>query len=129
MAQPQIGRPGIESLHHVAITVHDLSAAVAFYSEILGLAELEAPAAALENGIRWFDLGNGRALHLVRTDEAVSGGRAHFAITVDDIKGWRAFVEERGIEVQAPRLELYGAERFFMRDPSGNLLELVKWLD
>jgi catechol 2,3-dioxygenase-like lactoylglutathione lyase family enzyme len=121
--------PGISSLHHVAIAVQNLQQSVTFYKNVLGLTELAAPSSAVENGIRWFDLGDSRALHLIETGDMSPNSRAHFAITVEDADAWRAFIQQTGTEILEPTIDLYRAKRFFMRDPSGNRLELVQWLD
>lgn len=122
-------RPSLASLHHVAITVANLSEAIEFYASGLGLVELETPSSVIEQGIRWFDLGQGRALHLIATSETAPASRAHFAITVDDVAAWQSYIERQGIKIIKPTIDLAGAKRFFLRDPAGNLLEFVEWLD
>jgi catechol 2,3-dioxygenase-like lactoylglutathione lyase family enzyme len=129
MDDSSVSRPAIGSLHHVSIQVKDLLAAVHFYGDILGLTEVETPPEVLRAGVRWFDLGEGRMLHLLQTEDVVPLPRAHFCITVDNVAGWRAYVESRGIEILAPVVQAYQVERFFMRDPSGNLLEFVMRAD
>ena len=121
--------PPIVGLHHVAIHVNDLEEAATFYTEVIGLKEINAPSNAKSNRIRWFDVGDGKALHMMEAPVNIPENRAHFAITVEDIDGWRSYLESKGVEVHGPRVEVYSAERVFMRDPSGNLFELVKWLD
>jgi len=127
MSNTRMPRPALGSLHHVSVQVTDLTAALHFYKDILGLAEVDTPPDILANDIRWLDLGQGRMLHLVQTEDVIPAPRAHFAITVDDVAGWRAYLEANQVEILAPTVAVYGAERFFMRDPSGNLLELVNW--
>lgn len=122
-------RPSISSLHHVAIMVADLAEAIEFYSSILGFVELETPSSIIEQGIRWFDLGHGRALHLIETSETTPGSRAHFAIAVDDVEAWQTYIARQGIKITKATINLAGAKRFFLRDPAGNLLEFVQWLD
>ena len=124
-------RPGILSLHHVALMAADLDATVDFYSRILGFEELQTPEGAAEKGIRWFDLGGGRALHLVKLPgdfRPPDGSRAHFAVEVDDADAWRRYLEGKGVETTRPLIEIYRAKRFFFQDPSGNLGEFVQWL-
>jgi catechol 2,3-dioxygenase-like lactoylglutathione lyase family enzyme len=116
----------VRGLHHVAVPVVDLAAAVRFYRETLGLPELSAPDGARERGIRWFDLGDGRALHLIPWKAPVPRTRAHFALSVEDLRSWRSHMEGCGVEMDRPLVDLYGIERFFVRDPSGNLIEFVQ---
>ena len=129
MSEQQLHPPQINILNHIAIEVNDIHKALAFYLEILGLNELETPIDVKESGIRWIDLRNGQALHLVENREATSANIAHFAITVDDVEVWRTYLGGRGVEIFSPKIKLYNAERFFLKDPSGNRIELVKWLD
>jgi len=129
MYDQQSHSPEISGLNHAAIEVNDLQAAIYFYREVMGLVQLPMPAAVKGIGIRWFDLKNGQALHLVENRKASSPNKAHFAIAVKDIEPWRTYLKRIGIEIIPPKVKLYNAERFFLRDPSGNRVELVKWLD
>lgn len=119
--------PKIRTLDHVALVVDDLAQACEFYRNVLGLDELTPPAGVVESGIRWFDLGENRALHLIKDDTEVHHTRAHFALAVEDVNAWRSRFESLGIQTVSPKVKLYSADRVFVRDPCGNLLELVKW--
>jgi catechol 2,3-dioxygenase-like lactoylglutathione lyase family enzyme len=129
MAESKRAGPLINSLHHVSVQVKDLGAAVGFYADILGLAEVETPPQVSKAGVRWFDLGRGQMLHLLQTEDVAPLPRAHISISVDDVAAWRAFIESKGIDILAPTVQVYQMERFFLRDPTGNLIELVKWPD
>ena len=129
MSGQHLHPPQLEVLNHIAIEVNDIDDALAFYLDILGLTELPTPADVKESGIRWIDLSNKQALHLVENRDASSANIAHFAITVDDVEVWRTYLNDRGVEIFSPKLQLYNAKRFFLKDPSGNRIELVKWLD
>lgn len=124
--EEKTSHPRIGSLHHVAIPVLDLAACAAFYKDIVGLREIEVPEAVGRAGIRWFDLGQDRALHLFTAD-ALHESRAHFAITVPDVDAWRTHFQRHGVAFVEPRVKLYGADRVFVRDPAGNLAEFVNW--
>ncbi len=129
MSEQHLRPPPINVLNHVAIEVNDIQEALFFYLDVLGLTELTTPADVKESGIRWIDLTNGQALHLVENRVKTSTNIAHFAITVDDVEEWRTYLKDRGVEIFSPKIKLYNAERFFLKDPSGNRIELVKWLD
>jgi catechol 2,3-dioxygenase-like lactoylglutathione lyase family enzyme len=66
-------------------------------------------------------------LHLVETSGFYAQERAHFALSVTDVNAWREYLIARGSRLVEPKVSLYSAERIFIRDPSGNLLELVRW--
>jgi catechol 2,3-dioxygenase-like lactoylglutathione lyase family enzyme len=97
-----------------------------FYGNLLGLVELEKPAALRARGGAWFDLGDGRQLHVGVEDAFVAARKAHPAL----------LVSPGALEALAERLvaagcavrwddELQGARRFYADDPWGNRLELV----
>ena len=120
--------PLISSLNHLALEVVDLRQAMDFYTGILGLRELPCPPDAKEGGICWFELPEGRMLHLIENPEATAPKRAHLALVVPDVEAWRTHLSEQGLELVQPKINLYKAERIFVRDPSGNLIEFVRWL-
>ena len=121
---PQAGR-----LDHIAVEVEDLDEAASFYERVLCLERLPIPEEVQAEGVLWYDLGEGRALHLVSCDGIEPAHKAHFALAVDDLEAWRSHVARFGIEMTAPGVRVYNAERFFLRDPSGNRVEIVRWLE
>jgi len=120
-------RPTISRLDHVALHVNDLERARKFYEDVLGWTASETSDEVRSRGIVWYELPDGRQVHLFQTDDFLPINRAHLALLVDDVPGWHAFFVESGIEIVEPSVSLYNAERFFVRDPSGNLIEFVKW--
>jgi catechol 2,3-dioxygenase-like lactoylglutathione lyase family enzyme len=129
MLNNSIHRPPLDGFNHLAIEVNDLEEAIHFYCEILGLVPLTMPPQVKESGIFWLKLDAKHALHLVENRESTAAQTAHFALTVADVVKWRDYMQNAGIETTPPKVEVYNAERFFIRDPSGNRIELVKWLD
>ena len=107
-------------LHHVAICVTDEDAALAFYRDVLGLTELPRPDFGF--GGHWLDAGGGQ-VHLMRADVVAEGGH-HLAIRVEDLDAAVASLRSQGVEVgTVPHLPGAGRQAF-LRDPSGNLVEL-----
>jgi catechol 2,3-dioxygenase-like lactoylglutathione lyase family enzyme len=120
--------PPIETLNHVAIEVNNLEAAEAFYGLVIGLRALKTPPAAADKGIRWFALPEGRMLHLVHAPETKPSRFAHFAMTVPDVAQWRDYLRRHNVEELPATVAVYGAvDRLYVKDPSGNTLEFVKW--
>lgn len=119
---------------HVAVVVTDLARAVAFYRDVLGLAEVPRPPTFDFPGA-WLRVGpavaggaNGpgeQTLHLLGADRADDRGRRHFCLWVDDLRAAEAHIVARGVEVLwNTRHKIAGVDRFFVYDPDGNRVEL-----
>ena len=116
----------IETLHHAAITVptEELEKARHFYSTLLGLPEVARPAAELGRPGIWYAVGD-RELHIqARDGHQAERGEHHPALVVDDVWGLKAHLEAKGVETQDAQ-RLSDRERFFARDPFGNMLEFL----
>ena len=100
-------------INHVALEVDDIEEAVAFYTELFeptGVNRSIPGAAFLQMGdqfIALFERGP-------RTEEP------HFGLVVDDKQAARRTLEEAGVEI------LPGG-RLDVRDPSGNLVQIVQY--
>ena len=110
-------------LQHVGITVppENIELARGFYAVLLGLPELYASERALVYGL-------GRSgsleLHVIAGDPADPVAQHHFALEVDDLGAPRTRLAAGGHELE-PARPVGGRERFFVRDPFGNLIEFV----
>ena len=134
------------SAHHVGITVGDLDRAVEFYRDVFGLAVLDrftVSGEAFATGVgvpgatgRFAHLDAGGArVELVEYDpegadaaaEAVNQrGAKHLGLAVDDLA---TFYEELPADVETlsePRTTESGATILFVRDPEGNLVEVIE---
>ena len=77
----------IEAIHHVALGVTDLERSHRFYSEILGLEEIERPPFGFPG--LWFSAGGSQQVHLIvhpdstfRTGKGLDTRDGHFAVRV-----------------------------------------------
>jgi catechol 2,3-dioxygenase-like lactoylglutathione lyase family enzyme len=117
----------IIGIHHVQITVpaSAVAGARAFYCGLLGLSEVEKPAALKERGGLWLQVGD-RQVH-VGTEEGVKrqATKAHVAYAVADLPGWRARLAAAGVEI-LDGIPIPGCARFEFRDPFGNRVELIE---
>lgn len=134
------------SMHHVGITVTDLETAVTFYRDVLGLAVLdrfEVSGEAFETAV---DIegasgsfahldGDGVRVELVEYDPEGAAhakaalnrpGTAHLGISVDDVDEFVAGVPEGVETVSQPQTTASGTRLVFVRDPDGNLVELLE---
>ena len=98
-----------------------------FYGGLLGLAEVDKPAALAGRGGVWFALAGGTQLHVGVAADFAPALKAHPALRVDSAEGLEALgarLEAAGAPV-AWDAELPGVPRFFTADPFGNRLELL----
>jgi catechol 2,3-dioxygenase-like lactoylglutathione lyase family enzyme len=117
----------ITGIDHVQITVpaNAVAEARAFYCGVLGLREVEKPAALQERGGFWLQVGD-RQVH-VATEEGVErhATRAHVAYAVTDLARWRARLAAAGVEI-LEGIPIPGHARFEFRDPFGNRVEMIE---
>jgi catechol 2,3-dioxygenase-like lactoylglutathione lyase family enzyme len=98
----------------------------AFYGRLLGLPELEKPAALAGRGGVWFACG-AQQLHVGVTAGFAPAEKAHPALGVDGAAGLDVLAERltgAGAPVHWDDA-LPGVPRFFTEDPWGNRLELL----
>lgn len=107
-------------VHHVNLRVHDLDAAVEFYGTTLGLDPIERPPLGGEGA--WFRIG-AQQLHLSGGGEPTTS-KQHFAVEVDDLDAIVASLRAGGLDVLTPQHVRGAGRQAFVRDPSGNRLEL-----
>lgn len=113
------------TIHHVNIMVDDLAAADAFYGDVLGLERVDAP--DLGFPAQFFKVNDDQELHVNELKDS-RPERAHFCLRVADFDATFARVHELGIiETETwgkVRRLPSGVMQCFVRDPSGNLIEL-----
>jgi catechol 2,3-dioxygenase-like lactoylglutathione lyase family enzyme len=114
------------NIQHVNLMVDDLDAAVAFYTDILGL-QL-APTPELGFPAQFIAVNEYQELHLNRLDD-VTPERAHFCMRVADFNGVFRRAKQAGvIETRTwghARRLASGVMQLFVRDPAGNLIEIA----
>jgi catechol 2,3-dioxygenase-like lactoylglutathione lyase family enzyme len=117
----------IVGVHHVQITIPQGSEKQAkqFYCSLLGLREIEKPETLKGRGGFWLQVGD-RQVH-VGTEQEVERERtkAHVAYEVKGLLAWRERLEAEGYTI-LDGVPIAGFERFEMRDPFGNRIELIE---
>ena len=114
----------LTGIHHSSIMVTDMVRARQFYGEALGLREVERPV-NFTNAVAWFEVGD-EHVHLIPSDHPDAISPRHFALRVDDARAAREHLRTRGIATQETE-PIAGADRFFINDPDGNLIEIIQW--
>jgi catechol 2,3-dioxygenase-like lactoylglutathione lyase family enzyme len=132
--------------HHVGITVSDLDRAVEFYTDTFDLdvqAEFSVGGAAFADAVdvegatgsfAHLDAGGAR-IELVEYDpEATRGtqpelnrpGAVHVGLAVDDLDAFYGSLDDSVETVSRPRTTDSGTRILFVRDPEGNLIEVLE---
>ena len=105
-------------LTHVNIRVERLDDAVRFYTEIMGLEPI--PRGDRKGKGAWFRLGT-TEVHLAEDATPQPRSKRHFAVEVADLAEARRTAASAGAEIDQEE-----EGRFWMRDPSGNRIEVVQ---
>ena len=108
----------------VAIPAGGEAAARAFFSGLLGLAEIPKPEAFAGRGGCWFALG-GLQLHIGVEEDFRPARKAHIALAIEQLAETRAALEAAGHPTRDD-LPIEGRARFFADDPFGNRMEFVQ---
>jgi catechol 2,3-dioxygenase-like lactoylglutathione lyase family enzyme len=115
-------------LHHVFHTVPVKGAPLLrhFYSELLGLSEIQRAEVLTDLPLIWFQVGEDH-LHFRLDDEWERGRRDHhIAILFDDLPPVLLRLQDDGYEInELPSFQDYGYKRFYVYDPFGRQVEMI----
>jgi catechol 2,3-dioxygenase-like lactoylglutathione lyase family enzyme len=116
----------VEGYHHVQLAMPPggETDADAFYAGVLAFEVVPKPDHLVPRGGRWFRSG-ATELHLGVEEGFRASTKAHPALRVRGLDGLRARVEAGGLVVEDDT-QLDGHERWYVRDPFGNRLELIE---
>ncbi len=132
--------------HHVGITVDDLETTLPFYRDVLGLevvARFSVGGDAFETGVGLEDASatfahleaDGVRIELVeydprgepmRADGLNQPGAVHVGLEVDDLEAVYHDLPEGVPTISEPQTTESGTSICFLRDPEGNLIELLE---
>jgi catechol 2,3-dioxygenase-like lactoylglutathione lyase family enzyme len=116
---------GATGINHVSVLTLDLDESERFYTELFGAERIVSP--NFGTPVRWLRIGDAQ-IHLLQATTG-GGGVGHVGITVDDL----APVYERAREIGALDAVVNGhyfwelpdgVAQLYVRDPSGNLVEV-----
>ena len=115
----------ITRINHVTFIVDQLETAAEFYEKEMGLEVI--PAFLFDYPTAFFKITEDSQLHLTEWEDAMSF-RGHVCFQVDDFNAMFYRAKELGIIDTKPwgkvRQLPFGAMQMFIRDPSGNLVEI-----
>ena len=111
-------------LQHVTreISQDQLDPCLLFYG-MIGF-EQRQPPAGIAGRAFWLERA-GTQIHLMLKDQPTPPS-GHVGIVVEAYEETLARLRERGHEIE-PRREHWGSPRCYVRDPAGNLVELMAW--
>ena len=118
-------------IHHVQVGMPAgrEDEARSFYADGLGLTEVPKPAELAKRGGVWFRSPGGAEIHLGVEDPHRPQAKAHPALAVEteaDLEAMGARLVSLGFDVDwSQRHNAEGFQRFHVRDPFGNRVEIV----
>jgi catechol 2,3-dioxygenase-like lactoylglutathione lyase family enzyme len=118
--------PDFTQLDHCSVLITDIERSRRFYGGVLGLREIGRPR-TFDFRVVWYDLGD-MHIHLLLKDKPDTISPRHFALRVKDVAAARHYFKDQGVAVDETT-RIPGADRFFIRDPDGNRIEIIQWLE
>jgi lactoylglutathione lyase len=119
-------------LDHISLLVSEIRRSLTFYTEVLGLPEIENKAE--RSHVRWVGLGDGRAIHLVQREHSPPGDRpinTHFALSSPDLDSVMERLASKGVpfgNLDGPNRKVTvradGVRAVYLQDPDGHWLEI-----
>ena len=122
------------AFNHLALSVKDLDASVAFYHGVLNLSELSKESRS--KGVRWFSLGEGKELHLIspayyKGAPVVINKAVHLALTTKNFDQVLKHLDSHQIPYgdwagKSKKVEMRsdGVKQIFLQDPDGYWIEV-----
>ena len=111
-------------IDHCSIIVTNVARSRDFYGRVLGLREIAAPK-EFDFVAIWYDLG-GTYIHLLQKPLADTISPRHFCLHTPDVKAARSYFASLGVPIDET-VKIAAADRFFVRDPDGNRIEVLQW--
>jgi catechol 2,3-dioxygenase-like lactoylglutathione lyase family enzyme len=118
----------VVGINHVNVTVPAALelAAKQFYGDVLGLRQIPKPEGPRKNVGAWYESG-GLQLHLSIEDGAQNErSERHVCYLVESVAGAEEHFRIAGMKIIPDQSPIIGRQRFYVRDPGGNLIELVQ---
>ena len=121
--------PSVKRLQHTSVPMPPGGddQARAFYGDALGMPEIPKPTGLQHLTVVWFAANDaGDEVHVFQEKNmGPNSAEQHLCLEVDDLEGFRNRLHERGFETRDPEA-IGNRPRLFVRDPFGNLIELVQ---
>ncbi|WP_257349043.1 VOC family protein [Pseudalkalibacillus decolorationis] len=115
----------IKRLHHIQICIPTGQEVVAreFYTNIIGLKEIEKPFALKQNGGLWYQAGD-IELH-IGTEPYTENSKRHPAFEVEHLEEMKHYLQKHSVTIKE-ETQIPGMKRFSFFDPFNNRFELLQ---
>jgi len=118
------------SKDHDALLVKDLSRSAKFYSEVLGLEEIDN--GGLAASIRWFQLKDSVQIHLIESEETPATHKGvHMSLNTSELDKFMKFLHEQNIPFEnwpgisnTTNTRPDGVKQIYLQDPDGYWIEI-----
>jgi lactoylglutathione lyase len=119
------------NFNHIALSVKDVERSADFYKKVLKLQEI-TNRSKLE-GVRWFNLGEGKELHLISiiNDKVTINKAVHLALTTTDFDAFVKTLDSSNISYSdwagtshKINIRADGIKQVFFQDPDGYWIEV-----
>ncbi len=131
-AQDALKRPRITGISHAAFYVSDMAKARAFYEDFLGFqSPFSIPRKDPKEQLVWIKINDRQSVELFPGSEVTPDADRlyHIAIEVDDAEAMRLYLQSKGVAVPPKSgIGKIGNKNYFVKDPSGNTVEVVEYL-
>ena len=122
-------RPPITGVSHIALFVHDMAKARAFYKDFLGFAE---PFFTTNNNgslhVVWIKINDRQTIELFPEKQAGSDRLNHYSLETTDAEAMRLYLASRGVKVpDKVGKGRIGNFNFNITDPDGHTVEIVQY--
>jgi catechol 2,3-dioxygenase-like lactoylglutathione lyase family enzyme len=117
-----------EGIHHVSLSVKNTERSKKFYTEILGLKEIERPPLPFPGA--WFAVGDqGQQIHVIENpgekhERELNTRDNHFALRVKSYNGTVEWLKKCGVQYYARPNSIAGFPQIYVQDPDYNIIEL-----
>lgn len=123
----------LNGIDHIQVTSppEAENAMLFFYSQVLGLTEIAKPEALQGNGGAWYVLEDIQIHVGIEKQANNQVSRRHICLRVHNLEAFAKHLQAHGVEIisvgtaRRRHRTLPECERFFIRDPGGNRLEIV----
>ena len=124
----EIANRWILSIDHVQVTAPpELEDAVLFlYGKVLGLQEVIKPENLKGNGGVWYALRDIQIHVSTEKQPNNQASRRHICFRVRDLNSFEEYLKAHGVEIISDQNPIPGWNRFYIRDPGGNRIEIIE---